>query len=213
MEKQVKGYLEGRNIDKVATILRSGGVAVLPTDTIYGFHCMYSNRPSVDRIMSLKGRSRSVGLILLASSLGMADRLVGRWPAGARDILGSLWPAPVTAILRASRRIPAALRPKGGVAVRIPAMDSLIELIKRTGEPLVSTSVNRSGKPPLVMIGEIKRIFPGLEACISRRGPGSRSPSTLVDLTGREALIVRQGKYARHVASAFGMERMRGGHE
>jgi len=213
MEKQVKGYLEGRNIDKVATILRSGGVAVLPTDTIYGFHCMYSNRPSVDRIMSLKGRSRSVGLILLASSLGMVDRLVDRWPAGARDILGSLWPAPVTAILPASRRIPAALRPKGGVAVRIPAMDSLIELIKRTGEPLVSTSVNRSGKPPLVMIGEIKRIFPGLEACISRRGPGSRSPSTLVDLTGREALIVRQGKYARRVASAFGMERMRGGPE
>ncbi len=213
MEKQVKGYLEGRNIDKVAAILRSGGVAVLPTDTIYGFHCMYSNRSSVDRIMSLKGRSRSAGLILLASSLGMADRLIGRWPAGARDILGSLWPAPVTAILPASRRIPAALRPKGGVAVRIPAMDSLIELIKRTGEPLVSTSVNRSGKPPLVMIGEIKRIFPGLEACISRRGPGSRNPSTLVDLTGREALIVRQGKYARHVASAFGIERMRGGPE
>ena len=172
MEKQVNGYLEGRNIDKVAAILRSGGVAVLPTDTIYGFHCMYSNKPSVDRIMSLKGRSRSAGLILLASSLGMADRLVGRWPAGARDILGSLWPAPVTAILPASRRIPAALRPKGGVAVRIPAMDSLIELIKKTGEPLVSTSVNRSGKPPLVKIGEIKRIFPGLEACISRRGPG-----------------------------------------
>lgn len=106
-----------------------------------------------------------------------------------------------------------ALRPKGGVAVRIPAKDSLIELIKRTGEPLVSTSVNRSGRPPLVRIGGIKRIFPGLEACISSRGPGSRNPSTLVDLTGREALIVRPGKYARHVASAFGMERMRGGPE
>ncbi len=76
MEKPVKGYLEGRNIDKVAAILRSGGLAVLPTDTIYGFHCVYSSRPTIERIRRLKGRSKSAGFILLASSLEMADMLV-----------------------------------------------------------------------------------------------------------------------------------------
>jgi L-threonylcarbamoyladenylate synthase len=206
MEEPVAGYLEGRNIDAVAVRLLGGGVAVLPTDTIYGFHCVYSNVSSLGRIMRLKGRSKSEGLILLASSITMADRLVSRWPAGTRDILASLWPAPVTAILPASMMVPAQLQPGGGVAVRIPDMVSLRELIERTGEPLVSTSVNRSGDPPLNMIGEIKDTFFGLDAYISRRGPGGRKPSTLIDLAGGEARIVRWGKCARHVVSAFGIE-------
>ncbi len=85
-------------------------------------------------------------------------------------------------------------------------MDPLISLIEKTGEPLVSTSVNRSGQNPLNRIGEILRVFPGLEAYISRRGPGSRIPSTLIDLSGREPRILRTGKCARKAASAFGME-------
>jgi len=204
MEKPVKGYLEGRNIDDVAAILRSGGVVVLPTDTIYGFHCAYSSRPSIDRIVRLKGRSKSAGFILLVSSLEMADRLVSRWPAGVRDILATLWPAPLTVILPASKSITAALRPEGGVAVRIPAMDSLVKLIKKTGEPLLSTSVNISGQQPLNRIAGIKREFPGLDAYISRRGAGSSNPSTLIDLTGRKARIIRPGRIARRAASAFG---------
>ena len=206
MEEAVKGYLEGWNIDAVSASLRSGGVAVLPTDTIYGFHCLYSNQSSIDKIGRLKGRSESAGFILLASSLEMADRLVGRWPAGVRDILGSLWPAPVTAVLPASRKIPAVLRPEGGVAVRIPAMLSLVALIKRTGEPLVSTSVNRSGQTPVNRIGEIERTFPGLDAYISRRGPGSRIPSTVIDIKGKEPRMIRRGRSARRVATAFGIE-------
>lgn len=206
MEKPVKGYLEGGNIDKAAAALRAGGIAVLPTDTIYGFHCVYSNRSSIDRIRRIKGRERSTGFILLASSLGMADRLVAKWPAGARDILASLWPAPLTVILPASKDIPAALRPGGGVAVRIPGLDSLAALIKKTGEPLVSTSVNLSGQPPLNRIAGIRASFPGLDAYISRKGSGGRIPSTLMDLTGRRARIIRPGVIARRAASAFGTD-------
>jgi len=206
MEKPVKGYLEGRNIDKVASTLSSGGVAVLPTDTIYGFHCVYSNRPAIDRIRRLKGRSKSTGFILIASSLGMVDGLVGKWPMGARDILASLWPAPLTVILPAADNIPAVLRPDGGVAVRIPDLASLTALINRTGEPLVSTSANLSGQPPLNRIAGIISMFPGLDAYISRRGSGGRTPSTLIDLTGGQARIIRQGTIAGRAASAFGTD-------
>lgn len=204
MEKPLEGYLEGRKIGALAARLRTGCVAVLPTDTIYGFHCVYSNRSSIDRIRSLKGRPKAAGLILLASSLDMADRLVGKWPAGVREILGSLWPAPLTVILPASKSIPAQLRPNGAVAIRIPAMESLTALIAKTGEPLVSTSVNLSGKPPLNRIAEIRKYFPGLDAYVSRRGPGGRSASTLVDLTGKKARIIRPGSIARIAAPAFG---------
>ena len=127
-------------------------------------------------------------------------------PSGTRDIIGSLWPAPLTVILPASLRIPAALRPNGGVAVRIPAMDSLAALIKKTGEPLVSTSVNLSGQPPLNRIAEIRREFPGIDVYISRRGAGSPNPSTLIDLTGREAHMIRPGIIVRRAARAFGID-------
>ena len=206
MEKPVKGYLEGRNIAGAASTLRSGGVAVLPTDTIYGFHCVYSNGDSIDRIRRLKGRAKSTGFILLASSLGMVDSLVEKWPEGTRYILASLWPAPLTAILPASRGIPDILRPGGGVAVRIPAMPALLKLIDKVGEPLVSTSVNRSGHSPLNRIGDIIEAFPGLDAYISRRGSGCLNPSTLIDLTGREARLIRPGTIAGRAASAFGTD-------
>jgi len=202
----IEGYLEGRKISAVAGRLRSGCVAVLPTDTIYGFHCAYSNLPSIDRIRGLKGRSKGSGFILLASSLAMVDSLVGRWPAGVRDILDTLWPAPLTVIIPASKSIPAALRPKGAVAVRIPAMESLTTLIDKTGEPLVSTSVNLSGRQPLNRIDDIRFEFPGLDVYISRRGTGGLIPSTLLDLSGSEPRIVRPGRIARKAAVAFGID-------
>ena len=85
-------------------------------------------------------------------------------------------------------------------------MDSLAALIKMTGEPLVSTSVNLAGQPPLNRIAEIRREFPGIDVYISRRGAGSRNPSTLIDLTGRDASIIRPGSIVRRMALAFGID-------
>jgi tRNA threonylcarbamoyl adenosine modification protein (Sua5/YciO/YrdC/YwlC family) len=206
MEEALTGHLEGRNTAAVAGRLRAGGVAVLPTDTIYGFHCVCSSVSSIDRIRKIKGRSRSAGFILLASTIEMADTLVSKWPPGVREAIDSLWPAPVTAILPASKKIAPALRPGGGVAVRIPAMPSLLRLIEMTGEPLLSTSVNRSGSPPMNRIGEIEAAFPGLEAYMSRRGGGGRIPSTVVDLKGRRPRLLRSGRDAEKVAAAFGID-------
>ena len=206
MEEALKGYLEGKRIAKVADLLKAGGVAVLPTDTIYGFHCVCSSGSAIDRIRKIKGRSRSAGFILLASSLDMVDTLVSKWPSGVRTALDSLWPAPVTAILPASKKIDPALRPGGGMAVRIPAMPSLLKLIGLTGEPLVSTSVNRSGSPPLNRIGDIESAFPGIDAYISRRGMGGRIPSTVVDLNGSKPRFLRPGRAAGEVAVAFGID-------
>jgi L-threonylcarbamoyladenylate synthase len=206
MEKPLEGYLEGPAIAPLASILRACGVAVLPTDTIYGFHCVISDLTPIDRIIRLKGRSKSSGLILLASSRRMVDSVVDKWPDGTKDILFSLWPAAVTAILPASRKIPVALRPDDKVAVRIPAMPALLALIEKIGGPIVSTSVNRSGRPPMNRIGEIRRAFPGLDAYISRRGPGSRSPSTVIDLTGDRVRIVRRGRSAGRAAKALGVD-------
>jgi tRNA threonylcarbamoyl adenosine modification protein (Sua5/YciO/YrdC/YwlC family) len=180
-------------------------VAVLPTDTIYGFHCLYSIGSAVERITRLKGRSDKTGFILLASSIEMVDVLVGRWPPGTREKLGELWPATVTAVLPASVSMPASLGHGSSVAVRIPSSPQLVDLIRLSGDPIISTSVNKSGQPPLNRIAEIKEAFPGLEAYISRRGPGGRRPSTVVDLSGGRPRIVRRGRSERRAAEVFGI--------
>ncbi|MDD3642400.1 MAG: Sua5/YciO/YrdC/YwlC family protein, partial [Candidatus Krumholzibacteria bacterium] len=91
METPLNGRFDPVTIARLAVILRDGGVAVLPTDTIYGFHCDAARPAAVRRIRRLKGRGAG-GFILLAASIDMASELVSRWPGRSRPILDRLWP-------------------------------------------------------------------------------------------------------------------------
>jgi L-threonylcarbamoyladenylate synthase len=203
METPLNGRFDPRTIARCAAVLRGGGVAVLPTDTIYGFHCAASRPEAVRRIRRLKGRSAG-GFILLAASLEAAEPFVSRWPEGSREILSELWPGPVTAILPADGSVDPALSPGGRVALRVPRHASLSALITRTGTPLVSTSANRRGEAPLSRISEIREAFPGLDAYIGRNGPGARFPSTIIDLSGPAPVIVREGASLSRVRALVG---------
>jgi len=195
MQAPLRGHLGGAVIPRAAAILASGGVAVLPTDTLYGFHCVASNGEAVERIRALKGRGTGEGFILLVSDIGMAGSVVARWPGASKALLESIWPAPLTAILPGRRLLDQALAPRGSVAVRVPALSELRTLIRRLGEPVVSTSVNLSGGLPLATISEVRRQFPGLEAYVSQRGRRSGAPSTIVDFTSRNPRLIRAGVY------------------
>lgn len=191
----VSGLLGRSSVRRAAAALAAGGVAVLPTDTIYGFHCAASNARGIETILKLKGRAARAGLILLASDEAMARSLVARWPGGSERTLARIWPAPLTAILPARASLSAPLSRNGKVAVRIPALAELRAVIRALGEPLVSTSVNRSGSAPLARISDIRRAFPGLAAYCSRRGRSPVLPSTIVDYTGETERLVRAGRF------------------
>lgn len=193
MEEPLTGYLTGEKREALARLLAEGRVAVLPTDTIYGFHCICTDEDAIGRIISMKGRRRSSGLILLASSVEMAETLAGRWPGGSRELLRRSAGDPLTILLPASGELPQVLRPGGKVAVRIPALEELRALTGRVGTPLISTSVNRSGQEPMTRIGRIRAEFPGLAAYISRKGRSPARPSTIVDMTAGSPVIVRAG--------------------
>ncbi len=191
----VSGPFGRSSVRRAAAALASGGVAVLPTDTIYGFHCAVSNRRAIETILALKGRRAGGGFILLAADAAMADTLVARWPGESRRTLLRIWPAPLTAILPARKTLSPLLSPGGRVAVRVPARADLRALIETIGEPVVSTSVNRSGREPMTRIADIRRVFPGLGGYLSRRGRSPALPSTIVDFTRGAPLLVRAGGY------------------
>lgn len=196
MEKPITGYLDRRNIITVTAVLRSGGISVLPTDTLYGFHCKASALDAIRTILNIKGERKKSGLILLAHDIRLVDELVSRWPGDSRPTLSRLWPASLTAILPSSATVHTVLSRRGRIAVRIPDHKELRTLISMVGEPLVSTSVNISGRNPMTRMREIKKAFPGLHAYVSRRGRASGLPSTVVDFSVTPPRLIRAGRYA-----------------
>lgn len=172
-------------------LLRSGGVVVLPTDTLPGFHAAASRRDAVERISRLKGADGERRYLLLAASIDMVDEYVSGWGCVSREMLARVWPAPLTVILPAGGRCPEWIGET--VALRVPAHEGLRDFIARAREALVSTSCNRSGKPPM---RDWRSIDASFAVDLVLEGEVAVGPaSTLVDACGEAAVVVREGAY------------------
>ncbi len=166
-------------LDELADVLRAGGVALLPTDTIYGLHAIATDQQAVGRIRAMKGRGDDKPFVIIASSVEQLRDLGAVIP----EQLSGIWPAPLTAILASD---------DATIAARIPDLGWLRALLERTG-PLVSTSANRSGEPPVMRPDLLLRdVQNGLDALLDK-GPREGKPSTIVDFTGSEPRLIREG--------------------
>ena len=179
-------------LTEIARTLREGGVVLLPTDTIYGLHALARDETAVARIAAMKGREETKPFIVLASSVDELETLGVELSAERADALRTIWPAPLTVIL--PLRVPiAASRGASTLAVRIPALEWLRDLVARTG-PLVSTSANRSGEPaattPSLGDEEMQNALDGIVDGGERNG----TPSAILDLTSSEPRFIREGE-------------------
>lgn len=175
----VDGDPSGDVLDELAGVLRGGGVALLPTDTIYGLHATAGDQQAIGRIKAMKGRGDDKPFVIIASSVEQLRGLGAVIP----EELSGIWPAPLTAILAAG---------DATIAARIPDLVWLRSLLDRTG-PLVSTSANRSGEPAVVSPDLLAHdLQTGLDALLDQ-GPREGEPSTIVDFTGAEPRLIREG--------------------
>jgi tRNA threonylcarbamoyl adenosine modification protein (Sua5/YciO/YrdC/YwlC family) len=165
-------------IDEVAVLLRSGGILLMPTDTIYGLHAL-ANDDSAARVAEIKGRDEGKRFVVVGASVDQLEATGAEVP----DVLRTIWPAPVTAVMR-----------RGGstIAARVPALDWLRRLLEQTG-PLFSTSANRSGEPPITEPSDLEpKLLEQLDGVID----GGRiigKASAIVDFTGTEPRFIRDG--------------------
>lgn len=178
-------------LTEIEQLLRSGGVVLLPTDTIYGLHALATDQHAADRVAEIKGRADTKPFVVLGSSIAALQEIGIDIRPDLLNALQELWPGPLTAILPLGRPIPAS-RGAATLAVRIPALDWLRELVSRTG-PLLSTSANRSGEPPVdspaALAQELQKMLDG----IADGGVSRGEPSTIVDFTGDEPRLIREG--------------------
>jgi L-threonylcarbamoyladenylate synthase len=181
-------------ISRVAELLRSGEVIGFPTDTVYGLAALAGHERAVRRVFEVKGRSFSQPLILMVAD---ADRLDGwaRVDERAREYMRRWWPGPLTLVLPAAEGVGPPLTSAGQprtIAARIPDHRVALALLRAVGEPLATTSANRSGEPPALTPLETAWVD-GLGAVLDGgRAPGAL-PSTLLDLSGEVPRILRAG--------------------
>lgn len=180
-------------IAEIADVLSAGGIAILPTDTIYGLHALATDSAAIERIAEAKQRPPQRPLVVLCAHLEQARELGIAAEENILAGLEQLWPAPLTAIL--SLRLPiAATAGRDSIALRIPRTSWLRELLARTG-PLASTSVNLSGEREVYSTEEIPEEIVARVDVILDSGILQATPSTLVDFTTIPPKVIREGEF------------------
>ena len=173
-------------VNRAVTLLRAGEVIAGPSDTVYGFLARPTVPRALDTLKSLKGREGPY--ILLVANLAAARTATRGVTETTWERVSRVWPGPVTVVLPGASG--------QSVALRMPKTTLLITILEDLGEPLISTSANRAGEPAPLAAAEVMGPF-AHEAVplLLDGGPAtSREPSTLVDLTGTHARVLRQGK-------------------
>ena len=200
--------------------LRAGGLVILPTDTVYGIGCNAADAGAVERLLAAKGRGRQMPPPVLVSDPDDLTGIVAQVPEAARALMEAFWPGALTLILEADEALTWDLGETGGtLAVRMPAHELALNLLRRSG-PLAVTSANPTGAPPATDAASARAAFPGrvrdIEELTADAGAASADwredillldggatpgpvPSTIVTLAGghaRAPRILRQGALA-----------------
>jgi len=169
--------MEQDEIERAVEVLKRGGVVAYPTETVYGLGARLQ-RAAIERVFSLKGRERTKPISMAVSSLDMMARYV-HLDSVARRLIERLAPGPYTFVLPRRRAVPLELTAGGAlVGVRYPSSTTALFLIERLGEPITSTSANRSGEAPPVHWSDVE-----LDVDILIRGRCEyEEPSTVIEV-------------------------------
>lgn len=183
---------EPRKIRRAVEALEGGEVIGYPTDTVYGLGCDLFNKKAIDRLYQIKGMSRSQHLAFICPDLADLSRyaVVHDWQY---RVLRRLTPGAYVFLLDASREVPKIVQmPRKSVGIRVPAHAVPIALARELGRPIISTTAAPHGEEPNPDPREIDVAFKGVSLVLDG-GPGGLEPTSVIDLTGEEPVVVRAG--------------------
>lgn len=182
---------QARRVKQVAEILRRGGVVVYPTGTVYGLGCDIHQKRAVERIYQIRQLKKDHPLSFVCPDLSKIARYA-HVDDFAYRIMKRLIPGPYTFVLQATREVPKILlRKQKTVGIRVPGHPVAHALVEELGSPIVSSSA-MIGDEVLNDPDDLHARFPRVDAFIDA-GWGGIEPSTVIDLTGSEAVVLRQG--------------------
>jgi L-threonylcarbamoyladenylate synthase len=181
------------HVTAAAARLREGGVIVFPTETVYGVGARAADPAAVGRLYAIKHRPGSQPMILLVASVAQVEPLA-RCDDRARGLMRRFWPGALTIVLPRRDGVATPAVPGPALAFRVPGHPVILRLLEALGEPLLSSSANRAGEAAPLNAAEAEEAL-GAEVDVVLDGgpvPIGR-PSTIVDLTGPDLRVLREG--------------------
>ena len=184
--------------------IRSGGIIAFRTDTFYGLGADPKNASAVGKVTELKGREGKPILVLL-SDLELLRKYVGQTSDLFDRLAKHFWPGPLTLVGKATNDLPEELTTgTGTVGVRLPNDEVVRSLVRICGGALTATSANPTGAQPARTASEVANYFPtGLDLIIDDGEVNANEPSTVVDLSGTNPVVVREGVISREELKLF----------
>lgn len=172
------------SVKEIINVLKSGGVAFFKSDTMYGLHAKEDVRAAVEKIKRLKGRDAQKPFIILIEDTAQLQKFGVLINKNAQKLIKRYWPGKLTLVLSNSETT---------VAFRMPKDKNIQKILKEVG-PVVSTSANPSGEKPASNVEEAKKYFGDTVNLYVDSGNVGTEPSTIVDATGVEIKVLREGK-------------------
>lgn len=184
-----------RNIRTIVDCIRDGGIVIYPTDTIYGLGCDIYQTKAIEKISRIKNaQAQKTHMSFICYDLSDLSKYAKSISTPVYRLLKAHLPGPYTFILPAGREVPKILKSKKEtVGIRIPDNNIARNIVRELGHPILSTSL------PGDMVEEytdpeiIHENFKGLVDIVVDGGPGGIIPSTVIDYTGDEPIIIREG--------------------
>ena len=183
------------DVQRAVEVLRAGGLVAIPTDTVYGLAASLHSPEAIEAIYAVKGRESAKALPILVDGMGRIETYAEDAPKSALLLAEAFWPGALTIVVRASDQVPHGIhRGANTVGLRMPDNPLALQVISAAGGGLAVTSANLSGAAEALTAAEVRCALGDRVGAIVDGGRArGGSPSTVVDLTGRELRILRQG--------------------
>lgn len=182
------------DLDAAERALRAGQLVGLPTDTVYGLAADAFRTGAADRLFAAKRRPRDVDLPVLVAGEDQARELATGIPDVAFRLMERFWPGALTLVLPRDPEVVADLGDdEATIGLRCPDHDVALELCRRVG-PLATTSANLHGQPTATTAQEVADLFGSAVPVVLDGGTCAGSPSTVLDCTGAEPKLLREGR-------------------
>jgi tRNA threonylcarbamoyl adenosine modification protein (Sua5/YciO/YrdC/YwlC family) len=200
MAEFIKIYEDKPNeaaIKRVVDVLRNGGLIIYPTDTVYGLGCDITNTKALEKIAKIKGiKLEKANFSFICSDLSNISDYIKQIDTATFKILKRALPGPYTFILPGNNDLPKEFRKKKTVGIRVPANNIALQIVQLLGNPIVSTSIHDEDEV-IEYSTDPELIFEKWENIVDLvidGGYGDNVASTIIDLTGDEPEVIREGK-------------------
>ncbi|MCF7569453.1 threonylcarbamoyl-AMP synthase [Sabulilitoribacter arenilitoris] len=200
MAEFLRIYEENPNpkaIEKVIAILKRGGLIIYPTDTVYGLGCDITNLKALERVAKIKQiKLEKANFSFVCHDLSNLSDYVKQIDTSTFKILKRALPGPYTFVLPSGKSLPNPFKKRKTVGIRVPDNKIALEIVEQLGNPIISTSIHDEDDiieyttdPELIL-----EKWSNLVDLVIDGGYGDNEPSTVIDLSENEPIIIREGK-------------------